>query len=137
MTYNVCHFDVEEKALLESHAPVSNSHDTGEAGAWPSCAPYFYTLAGATAAVLLIVQYLKPILPQRLPTRWLALIVALAILEGATAIAGGTLEAYGLAVLNAILVASSAMGAYQVTFAAADAAKAAQADEGGTEAGDR
>ena len=156
MTYNVCHFDVEEKALLESHAPVSNSHDTGEAGAWPSCAPYFYTLAGATAAVLLIVQYLKPILPQRLPTRWLALIVALAILEGATAIAGGTLEAYGLAVLegataiaggtleayglavlNAVLVASSAMGAYQVTFAAGDAAKAAQADEGGAEAGDR
>ena len=63
--------------------------------------------------------------------------MALVILEGATAIAGGTLEAYGLAVLNAILVASSAMGAYQVTFAAADAAKAAQADEGGTEAGDR
>jgi len=95
------------------------------------------TLAGATAAVLLIVQYLKPILPQRLPTRLLALLVALAVLEAATAITGGTLEAYGLSVLNAILVASSAMGAYQVTFAASDAAKAADADEGGAEAGVR
>jgi hypothetical protein len=38
-------------------------------------------------------------------------------------------------VLNALLVASSAMGAYQVTFAASDTAKAAYADDGGAEAG--
>lgn len=92
------------------------------------------TLAGATAAVLLIVQYLKPLFP-KLPTRWLALALAVVILEAATAIAGGPPEAYGLALLNAVLVASSAMGAYQVTFAPSDAAKAANSDDGGAEAG--
>ncbi len=80
------------------------------------------TIAGATAAVLLIVQYVKPLLP-KLNTRLLALIVSLIILESATAIVGGSIEQYGLAVLNAILVASSAMGAYQVTFKAVDEAK--------------
>jgi len=82
------------------------------------------TLAGATAAVLLIVQYLKPLLP-KLDTRILALVLSIVVLELATLIAGGTPQDYGLAVLNAILVASSAMGAYQVTFAKADAAKKA------------
>jgi hypothetical protein len=94
------------------------------------------TLAGATAAVLLVVQYLKPLLPW-LHTRLLALILAVVLLEAVTAISGGALEAYGLALLNAVLVASSAMGAYQVTFAASDAAKAANADDGGAEAGER
>lgn len=92
------------------------------------------TLAGATAAVLLIVQYMKPLLP-KVDTRLMALAVALVILEAATAIAGGGLQEYGLAILNAILVASSAMGAYQVTFAPADTAKKADTDDGGAEAG--
>ena len=92
------------------------------------------TLAGAAAAVLLVVQYLKPLLP-KLPTRLLALILAVVILEAVTAISGGAIEAYGLALLNAVLVASSAMGAYQVTFAASDAAKAVNADDGGAESG--
>jgi hypothetical protein len=95
------------------------------------------TLAGATAAVVLVVQYLKPLMPAVLPTRLLALLVALVILEAATAITGGSVQAYGLGVLNAVLVASSAMGAYQVTFAASDAAKAANSDDGGAEAGER
>jgi hypothetical protein len=93
------------------------------------------TLAGATAAVLIVVQYLKPLLPKTLPTRLLALLVALIILEATTAITGGGVEAYGLGVLNAVLVASSAMGAYQVTFAPSDAEKVANADDGGAEAG--
>jgi hypothetical protein len=80
------------------------------------------TLAGAVAAVLLIVQYVKPLIP-KLDTRLLALIVSVIILEAATVISGGGLQDYALAVLNAILVASSAMGAYQVTFASSDAAK--------------
>jgi hypothetical protein len=94
------------------------------------------TLAGATAAVLLVVQYLKPLLP-KLPTRLLALILSVVLLEAVTAISGDALEAYGLALLNAVLVASSAMGAYQVTFAPGDAAKVANADDGGAEAGER
>jgi hypothetical protein len=91
------------------------------------------TLAGATAAVLLVVQYLKPLLPW-LHTRLLALILAVVLLEAVTAISGGAIEAYGLALLNAVLVASSAMGAYQVMFAASDAAKKSF-DDGGAEAG--
>jgi len=77
------------------------------------------TLAGAMAAVLLIVQYVKPLIP-KLDTRVLALIVSVVILEAATAISGGAVQDYGLAILNAILVASAAMGAYQVTFKPAD-----------------
>lgn len=92
------------------------------------------TLAGATAAVLLIVQYLKLLLP-KFPTRWLALILSVLIMEAFTAISGGAIQDYGLALLNAVLVASSAMGAYQVTFAPSDAAKKANADDGGAEAG--
>lgn len=92
------------------------------------------TLAGATAAVLLIVQYLKPLLP-KIDTRVLALVLAAVILEAATAIAGGTLQDHAVALLNAVLVATSAMGTYQVTFAAGDAAKKAAADDGGAEAG--
>ncbi len=92
------------------------------------------TLAGATAAVLLIVQYLKPLLP-KLPTRILALGLAVVILEATTAIMGAPPEAYGLALLNAVLVASSSMGAYEVTFRPVDDAKKALPDEGGVEAG--
>jgi cytochrome bd-type quinol oxidase subunit 2 len=92
------------------------------------------TLVGATAATLLIVQYAKSLLPN-LPTRWLALIVATVLMVATTALSGGSVEAYGLALLNAVLVASSAMGAYQVTFAPGDATKAANSDDGGAEAG--
>lgn len=77
------------------------------------------TLAGAMAAVLVIVQYVKPLIP-KLDTRVLALVVSVIILEAATAISGGTVQDYGLAILNAILVASAAMGAYEVTFKAVD-----------------
>jgi hypothetical protein len=91
------------------------------------------TLTGATAAVLLIVQYTKSLFP-KIPTRWLALGLAVLILEVTTALVGGPPEAYGLAVLNAVLVASSAMGAYEVTFAPVDAAK--RGNEGGAEAGE-
>ena len=85
---------------------------------WASLA----TMAGAVAATLLIVQYVKPLI-QAIDTRLLALGVALIILLAATAISGGSVEAYGLAVINAFIVASAAMGAYQVTFQQSDVAK--------------
>ena len=85
------------------------------------------TLAGATAAVLLITQYIKPFFP-KIDTRLIALILAVGILEAATAIAGGSAADYIVAILNAVLVASSAMGAYQVTFASGDAAKKEETD---------
>jgi len=80
------------------------------------------TLVGATGAVLLITQYIKPLLP-KINTRLIALILSIVILAAVTAVTGGGIEAYGLAVLNAFLVASSAMGAYQITFAPMDEIK--------------
>ena len=80
------------------------------------------TLAGATAAVLLITQYIKPLLP-KIDTRLIVLGLAIVILEIATAVSGGATQDYILAILNAVLVASSAMGAYQVTFAPSDERK--------------
>lgn len=77
------------------------------------------TLAGATVAVVIITQYLKPLLP-KINTRLLALILSGIILIGVTAISGGALEDYGLAILNAVLVASTAMGAYEVSFRRVD-----------------
>ena len=68
------------------------------------------TLAGATVAVVIITQYVKPLIPNFNP-RWLALILSGLILIGVTAIAGGGIEDYGLALLNAVLVASTARGA--------------------------
>lgn len=83
------------------------------------------TLAGATAAVLLIVQYIKPFF-QKIDTRLLALILSIIVLEGATAISGGAVQDYAIAVLNAVLVASAAMGVYEVTFKASDVVKKAE-----------
>jgi len=80
------------------------------------------TFAGAVAATLLIVQYVKPSFPS-IDTRLMSLGIALLIQIGVTIIAGGLAQDYALAVMNAVLVASSAMGAYQVTFASGDAAK--------------
>ena len=83
------------------------------------------TMAGAVAATLLVVQYIKPLI-QFIDTRLLALIVALVILVAATAIAGGSVAEYGLAVLNSVLVASAAMGAYVVTFKPGDDVKSGE-----------
>jgi hypothetical protein len=77
------------------------------------------TLAGATTMVLLITQYIKPLL-LKIDTRLIALILAVIILEAATAISGGGIQEYAIGLLNAFLVATSAMGAYQVTFKAVD-----------------
>ncbi len=87
------------------------------------------TVAGASAAVLLILQFTKTLLPAAFPTRLAAWILSLVILEVATAITGGTPEAYGIAVLNSVVVATAAMGAYDVTFAKLDARK--KSDGGG------
>lgn len=80
------------------------------------------TMAGATAAVLVIVQYIKPLVP-KLDTRILALILSVIVLEVATAISGGGIQEYAIGLLNAVLVASAAMGSYEVTFKASDEAK--------------
>ncbi|MDD3337109.1 MAG: hypothetical protein PHI98_16625, partial [Eubacteriales bacterium] len=75
---------------------------------------------GATAATLLIVQFLKVPLDKvwKIPTRAFVYIVSLAILLVATAFTSGiTLQNAPLAAVNAFLVALTAYGAYEVTFA--------------------
>lgn len=81
---------------------------------------YLATLAGATAATLLIVQFLKVPLDKvwKIPTRVFVYIVALAILLIATAFTTGlTLQNAPLAAVNAFIVALTAYGTYEVTFA--------------------
>jgi len=89
------------------------------------------TVAGASAAVLLILQFTKPLLPPKFPTRLAALILAVIILELATAITGGTPEQYGIALVNAFIVATTAMGGYELTFRAGDDAKKSPPATGG------
>lgn len=81
---------------------------------------YLATLAGATAATLLIVQFCKVPLDKvwKIPTRVFVYIVALAILFIATAFTTGlTIENASLVAVNAFLVALTAYGSYEVTFA--------------------
>ena len=78
------------------------------------------TIAGATLATLLIVQLLKLPLDKvwKLPTRIVAYAIALIILLLATMFTTGlTVENAALSVINAVIVALAAMGAYEVTFA--------------------
>lgn len=77
------------------------------------------TMAGAVAAVLLIVQYIKAPLDKvwKIPTRVLVYVLSLIILIAAQAALGAlSVESAGLSVLNALVVAFAAMGAYEATF---------------------
>jgi hypothetical protein len=80
---------------------------------------YLGTLAGATAATLLIVQFTKAPLDKvwKIPTRLLVYVIALIILLVAQAFTGGlTGESAMLAALNAVVVAMAAYGSYELTF---------------------
>ena len=87
---------------------------------------YLGTVAGAAAAVLLIVQYTKSGLDKlvKIPTRLYVYILSLAILICAR-LFGGDLawQDAPLLAINAVVVATSAMGAYEKTYQKADAAK--------------
>ena len=78
------------------------------------------TSTGATAMVLLIVQYLKVPLDNvwRIPTRIFVLGLSFGILLTAKAFTSGLIWAdIPLLALNAFVVALAAMGAYEATFA--------------------
>lgn len=84
------------------------------------------TIAGATLATLLIVQLLKLPLDKvwKIPTRIVAYLIALVVLIAATYFTQGLdWSKVGLCVLNAVIVALSAMGAYEITFRRLDAKK--------------
>lgn len=84
------------------------------------------TIAGATTATLLIVQLLKLPLDKvwKIPTRLVAYVIAVIIMIVATAFTQGlTWSNAGLAVINAVIVALAAMGAYELTFQKLDKKK--------------
>ena len=84
------------------------------------------TIAGATAATLLIVQLLKLPLDRvwKIPTRILVYFIALIILILATVFTIGLDWSTGiLTAMNAVIVALAAMGSYEVTFAKVDRSK--------------
>ena len=81
---------------------------------------YLATIGGAAALTLLVVQFIKAPLDKvwRIPTRFLAYIIALVTMLAATALTTGlSIDNVLLAVVNAILAATSAYGMYEVTFA--------------------
>ena len=84
---------------------------------------YLASLAGATALTLIIVQFSKVPLDRvwRIPTRLFVYIIALVILIVATAFTTGlTMNSALMAFVNAFLVALTAYGSYEVTFAKLD-----------------
>ena len=81
------------------------------------------TIAGATAATLLIVQFLKLPLDKlwKIPTRAVAYAIALILMLTAQHFTTGlTWETTALAVVNAFVVALAAFGSYELTFAKSD-----------------
>lgn len=96
--------------LAEGAAQTAQAYDWAGLG----------TVAGATAAVLMIVQYIKAPLDRvwKIPTRLLVYAVALALMLLAQGFSGGglTVESALLAAVNAVMVALSAYGAYEMTF---------------------
>ena len=78
------------------------------------------TIPGAVAATLLIVQYAKFPIDKvwKIPTRWVVLLIAFGLMTLAKYASGGILPMdWPLLVVNSFIVALSAMGAYEVTFA--------------------
>lgn len=91
----------------------------GELPAEPFTWQYIATIAGATAATLLIVQLLKLPLDKiwKVPTRVWVYIIALALMLAATTFTSGLdLQTGLLTAVNAVIVALAAMGAYEMTF---------------------
>lgn len=80
---------------------------------------YLVTIAGASLMTLLIVQFIKAPLDKlwKVPTAFVAYIIALAILVAAHTMTGGmSVNTFLLCVLNAFIAATSAMGMYEKTF---------------------
>ena len=81
------------------------------------------SMAGATAATLMIVQFIKAPLDKvwHIPTRLLVYLVALVLMLTAQYFSGGlNVESGVLAAVNAVMAALSAYGSYEVIFARAE-----------------
>ena len=81
------------------------------------------TMAGAVAAVLIIVQYIKAPLDKvwKIPTRVVVYVIAFMLLLTGDIVSGAiSWERVGLVILNAFMVSTSAMGTYEMTFKKAE-----------------
>ena len=77
------------------------------------------TLAGASVAVGLLTQFLKSAI--KIPTQWLSYILAVVILTVATFFTGGTdASIWAIIPLNAVIVSTSANGAFAAILRAKD-----------------
>lgn len=101
--------------LIALPALAEGAAQEAQAYSWESLG----TVAGATAATLLIVQLIKAPLDRvwKLPTRLVVYVLALSLMLVAQVFNGGlTWESGLLAAVNAAMVALSAYGAYELTF---------------------
>ena len=114
-----------EEVVAEEPAEAIVPEPTPDPTPGPWTWAYLATIAGATAATLLITQYLKVPLDKvwKIPTRLFVYLIALVIMVIATAFTSGiTLNSFLLSVLNAFIVALTAYGSYEITFARSDRA---------------
>jgi len=108
--------EVEAEAqIVEAIAEEETPAVPGEPLTWA----YLATIAGATAATLIIVQFLKVPLDRiwKIPTRAFVYFVALVLLLAGTYFTTGlTVNTACLTAVNAVIVALTAYGSYEITF---------------------
>ena len=110
--------DTTPTAQVVTEEPTPDPTPAPTTGPWTW--GYLVTIAGATSATLMIVQFLKVPLDKvwKIPTRAFVYVIALVILTVATAFTSGLdPNSFLLCVLNAFIVALAAFGGYEVTFA--------------------
>lgn len=111
------------EALVEVATEVVASEIPTEPVTWEQLA----TIGGAAMATLLLVQLLKLPLDKvwKIPTRIIVFVIAFIVLLLATYFTQGlTWNTALLTVINAVIVALTAMGAYELTFAKLEKKKA-------------
>jgi len=109
--------ETADSATVDAPVVVDTPNiDVSEPFTWS----YLATIAGAAVFTLLVVQFIKAPLDKvwKVPTRFLAYIIALATMLVATSLTTGlNIDNALLAAVNALLAAVSAYGMYEVTFA--------------------
>ena len=111
---------VQEPAMQEN-VPADGTAQTGLKS--PFTWGYLATIAGATAATLLIAQFTKMPLDKvwKIPTRVLVYVIALVLMLLAQIFTGGlSLDDFVLTLVNAFIVALASYGSYELTFAKTD-----------------
>ena len=107
-----------QETVMQENVPAEETATAGLKS--PFTWSYLATIAGATAATLLIAQFTKMPLDRvwKIPTRALVYVIAFLILLMAQLFTGGlTVDKFVLTAVNAFVVALAAYGSYELTFA--------------------